>query len=141
VREQAGVSGAEATATAFQHMVYPTESTVVSAAVLLAANPTLTVSDVISRVLPLNAAILDEETRELVADIVPRDPEDLMVGLEGLLVERMLQSHVCDRDMCVIGGRGQGKTFTARKFAAAAGYSRVETLHLYVVCFARSPRD
>ena len=90
---------------------------------------------VVSRVFPLNAAIMDLETRDLVSDIVPQhtSPE----ATTGTLLERMLQSHTTEKDLCIIGGRGQGKTYSARKFAAAAGYKQVETLHLYQDMTAR----
>lgn len=41
---QAGTSGAESSATAFMHMVYPTESSIISAAMLLQAYPQLTIA-------------------------------------------------------------------------------------------------
>eukprot|EP00729_Bicosta_minor_P004263 gene4263-23013_t len=111
---QAGTSGAESSATAFMHMVYPSESSIISAATLLQAYPELSIADVVSRVFPLDSAIMDVETRDLVADIVPQ--HDGPAPTMGALLERMLH---------------------ARKFAAAAGYKHVETLHLYQDMTAR----
>eukprot|EP01047_Picozoa_sp_COSAG01_P017994 COSAG01_NODE_965_length_12401_cov_3.496098_7_plen_426_part_00 len=47
------------------------------------------------------------------------------------LLSGMLQSHSTGRDLCLIGGRGSGKTFIARQFALALGYAPVETLFIY----------
>ena len=49
----------------------------------------------------------------------------------------MLQSAAVGRDVCLIGGRGEGKTFVARWFAAAMGYVRVESLFLFEDMTAR----
>ena len=49
----------------------------------------------------------------------------------------MLQSAAVCQHICLIGGRGEGKTFVARWFAAAMGYVRVESLFLFEDMTAR----
>jgi MoxR-like ATPase len=53
------------------------------------------------------------------------------------LLSRMLQSHAVGRDLCVVGGRGEGKSYIGRLFARALGYTRVETLFLFEDMTAR----
>jgi MoxR-like ATPase len=53
------------------------------------------------------------------------------------LLSRMLQSHAVGRDLCVVGGRGEGKSYIGRLFARALGYRRVETLFLFEDMTAR----
>ena len=86
---------------------------------------------------PRRSVILDEETRELVMDILPTSSTGGQ-GVGGFtLLEQMVQSHTVGKDLCIVGSRGAGKTFNARAFAAAAGYVQVETLHLYQDMTAR----
>ncbi len=40
-------------------------------------------------------------------------------------------SHSADRDICLIGRRGEGKSFMVRLFAKALGYAPVEVVFLY----------
>ncbi|CAE7558420.1 unnamed protein product [Symbiodinium sp. CCMP2456] len=49
----------------------------------------------------------------------------------------MLLSALVGRDICLIGPRGEGKTFLARQFGHALGYSRLETLFLHEEMTAR----
>ena len=53
------------------------------------------------------------------------------------LLSAMLQSHCADRDICLIGARGIGKTYLVNCFASLVRYSPVETLFLYKDMSAR----
>ena len=52
------------------------------------------------------------------------------------LLARMVQSHAAGRDLCVLGGHGEGKTHMAGAFGAALGYVP-ETLFLFADMTAR----
>ncbi|KAK3267900.1 hypothetical protein CYMTET_23568 [Cymbomonas tetramitiformis] len=43
----------------------------------------------------------------------------------------MLQTHALERDLCLVGARGEGKSEVARAFASVLGYAPVETVFLY----------
>jgi hypothetical protein len=53
------------------------------------------------------------------------------------LLSLMMQSHAAGRDLCLIGDGGSGKTFAARLFARALGYTPAETLFIYQDMTAR----
>jgi MoxR-like ATPase len=54
----------------------------------------------------------------------------------NLLVD-MLQSHSIGKDICVLGPRGEGKSFLVHKFARLLGYAPVESIFLYADMTAR----
>lgn len=53
------------------------------------------------------------------------------------LVVEMIQSAMVGKDLCVIGGRGEGKSYLTRQFAKLMGYTNVETLFLFEDMTAR----
>ena len=53
------------------------------------------------------------------------------------LITRMIQSAICGNDLCLIGRRGDGKTFVSKEFAKCLGYMQVETLFLFEDMTAR----
>ena len=53
------------------------------------------------------------------------------------VVASMIQSASLGKDLCIIGGRGEGKSYIAHHFAACLGYSQVETLFLFEDMTAR----
>jgi hypothetical protein len=49
----------------------------------------------------------------------------------------MLQSHTVGRDLCLIGGKGEGKFFLVQQFASLLGYVPVQAMFLYKDMTAR----
>ena len=69
---QSELSGYESQVAAFQHMVYPSESAITSATLLAQRNPGLGMPDLVSRIYPVQYAVLDAETRETLEAVVPQ---------------------------------------------------------------------
>lgn len=134
--QMAKVAGLEAQTAAFTHMLYPSENAIVSCATLTHLNPSISSADLISRVYPARFAIQDEDTLAMLDVVLPPPAAaDLTASDTAVLstvITRMTASHSAARDLCLIGHRGEGKSFTAQRFAATLGYVPVETLHLYV---------
>ena len=53
------------------------------------------------------------------------------------VVASMVQSAYIGKDLCIIGARGEGKSYIAHHFAACLGYAQVETLFLFEDMTAR----
>ena len=53
------------------------------------------------------------------------------------LLTSMLISHAAGCDICVYGGKGEGKTYLINLFAACLGYTGVSTMLLYADMSAR----
>ena len=56
---------------------------------------------------------------------------------QAVVLAGMLQSSAVGQDVCLIGARGEGKTFISKWYAAALGYVRVESLFLFEDMTAR----
>jgi MoxR-like ATPase len=56
---------------------------------------------------------------------------------QARILSGMLQSAAIGRDVCLIGARGEGKTFVSKWFASALGYVQVESLFLFEDMTAR----
>jgi hypothetical protein len=69
--------------------------------------------------------------------VPPRMPPPTLHPLLQHLLVQMLHSHASGSDLCLVGGRGEGKSFVARLFAAALGYAPAETLFLFEDMTAR----
>ena len=63
-------------------------------------------------------------------------PQDLH-PYHHVLLARMVQSHAIGKDVCLVGGRGEGKSHVGRVFARVLGYDQVETLFLFEDMTAR----
>lgn len=73
---------------------------------------------------------LEEEA----ADVTARGREPtLMAPYVRAALAMMVQSHSIGRDLCVVGARGEGKSFLVKQFAKLLGYAPVETMFLYKV--------
>jgi MoxR-like ATPase len=57
--------------------------------------------------------------------------------LQRLALASLLRLHALGRDICLVGARGEGKSYLAGLFARALGYAPVETLSLYTDMSAR----
>ena len=55
----------------------------------------------------------------------------------NILVSKMVQSAAVGNSVCLIGQRGEGKSFVSKRFAAALGYVQIETLFLFEDMTAR----
>ena len=56
---------------------------------------------------------------------------------QATVLAGMLQSSAIDQHVCLIGARGEGKTFISKWYAAALGYVQVESLFLFEDMTAR----
>jgi hypothetical protein len=69
---------------------------------------------------------------------VPSLPSHYSGGMgQHYMLSSLLQSHVVGQDLCIIAGKGEGKSFLAAQLARALGYTPVEALFLFKDMSAR----
>ena len=68
--------------------------------------------------------------------VEPKLP-DFVQSDYNVLVSKMVQSAAVGNSVCLIGQRGEGKTFVSKQFAAALGYIQIDTLFLFEDMTAR----
>lgn len=71
-----------------------------------------------------------------------RDPQQSALSLAGGRLQRLalaslLRLHALGRDLCLVGTKGEGKSYLAALFARALGFAPVETMFLYKDMSAR----